>query len=67
MQKRNVKIMKRMAAGAVSAILLFSSMDMDIFAKEGGGGLPSAGIDFILSSDATSVKDLKEEEKGEKP
>ena len=67
MQKRNVKIMKRMAAGAVSAVLLFSSMDMDIFAKEGGSGLPSAGIDFILSSDATSVKDLKEEEKTEKP
>lgn len=67
MQKRNVKIMKRMAAGAVSAVLLFSSMDMNIFAKEGGGGLPSAGIDFTLSSDATSVKDLKEEEKTEKP
>lgn len=66
MQKRNVKIMKRMAAGAVSAVLLFSSMDMDIFAKEGGGGLPSAGISFTLSTDATSVKDLKEEEKAEK-
>ena len=66
MQKRNVKIMKRMAAGAVSAVLLFSSMDMDILAKE-GGGLPSAGISFTLSSDATSVKDLKEEEKAEKP
>lgn len=66
MQKRNVKIMKRVAAGAASAVLLFSSMDMNIYAKE-GGGLPSAGIDFILSSDATSVKDLKEEEKMEKP
>lgn len=65
MQKKNVKIMKRVAAGAASAVLLFSSMDMDIFAKE--GGLPSAGIDFTLSSDATSVKDLKEEEKAEKP
>lgn len=65
MQKKNAKIMKRVAAGAASAVLLFSSMDMDIFAKE--GGLPSAGIDFTLSSDATSVKDLKEEEKTEKP
>lgn len=66
MQKRNVKIMKRAAAGAVSAVLLFSGMDMDIFAKE-AGGLPSAGINFTLSSDATSVKDLKEEEKAENP
>lgn len=66
MQKRNVKIMKRAAAGAVSAVLLFSSMDMDILAKE-AGGLPSAGINFTLSTDATSVKDLKEEEKAEKP
>lgn len=66
MQKKNVKIMKRAAAGAVSAVLLFSSMGMDILAKE-GGGLPSAGIDFTLSSAATSVKDLKEEEKTEKP
>ena len=67
MQKRNVKIMKRVAAGAASAVLLFSSMDINIYAKEGGGGLPSAGIDFTLSSDATSIKDLKEEEKTEKP
>lgn len=66
MQKRNVKIMKRAAAGAVSAVLLFSGMDMDILAKE-GGGLPSAGINFTLSTDATSVKDLKEEEKAEQP
>lgn len=66
MQKRNVKIMRRAAAGAVSAVLLFSGMDMNIFAKE-AGGLPSAGINFTLSSDATSVKDLKEEEKSEKP
>ncbi|MCM1125977.1 MAG: NlpC/P60 family protein [Lachnospiraceae bacterium] len=66
MQKRNLKIMKRAAAGAASAVLLFSSMDMELFAKE-TGGLPSAGINFTLSTDATSVKDLKEEEKAEKP
>ncbi len=60
MQKKNVKII-RAAAGAVSAILIFSSMNIDVLAKE-TGGLPSAGIDFILSSDATSVKNLKDEE-----
>lgn len=65
MQKRNLKIMKRAAAGAASAVLLFSSMDMELFAKE-TGGLPSAGINFTLSTDATSVKDLKEEEEAEK-
>ena len=60
MQKKNVKII-RAAAGAGSAILIFSSMNIDVLAKE-TGGLPSAGIDFILSSDATSVKNLKDEE-----
>jgi hypothetical protein len=36
-------------------------MSLDTFASE-GAGLPSAGLDFFLSSNATSVKDLKEEE-----
>lgn len=57
MQKKNVKIMKHVAVGAASAVLLFSGMSLDIYAKE-MGGLPSAGIDFTLSSDATSVKDF---------
>lgn len=61
MQKKNAKII-RAAACAASAILIFSSMNIESFAKE-AGGLPSAGIDFTLSSDATSVKDLKDEEK----
>lgn len=60
MQKKNAKII-RAAAGAMSAILIFSSMNIELLAKE-SGGLPSAGIDFILSSDATSVKSLKDEE-----
>lgn len=64
MQKKNVKII-RAAACAASAILIFSSMNIKSFAKE-TGGLPSAGIDFILSSDATSVKDLKDEEEEKK-
>ena len=59
MQKKNVKII-RAAACAASAILIFSSMNIKSFAKE-TGGLPSAGIDFMLSTDATSVKDIKDE------
>lgn len=61
MQKKSAKIARRVAAGAVSAVLLFSSMNMELLAKD-TNGLPSAGIDFILSSNATSVKSLKEEE-----
>lgn len=61
MQKKSAKIARRAAAGAVSAVLLFSSMNMELLAKD-TNGLPSAGIDFILSSNATSVKSLKEEE-----
>ena len=34
---------------------------MDVLAKE-ASGLPSAGIDYFLSSNATSVKNLKDEE-----
>lgn len=56
MQKRNVRI----AVCAMSAVLLFSGMKIDTKAKE-GTGLPSAGIDFMLASNATSVKSLKEE------
>ncbi len=61
MQKKNVKI----AVCVMSAALLFSSMNIESFAKE--AGLPSAGIDFFLASNATSVKSLAdEEEKSEK-
>ncbi|MDO4303708.1 MAG: NlpC/P60 family protein [Bacillota bacterium] len=66
MQKKSAKIARRAAAGAVSAVLLFSSMNMELLAKD-TNGLPSAGIDFILSSDATSVKSLKDEEAGSSP
>lgn len=60
MQKKNVKI----AVCVISAALLFSSMNIESFAKE--AGLPSAGIDFFLASNATSVKSLAEEEESEK-
>ncbi len=65
MQKKSAKIVRRAAMGAASAILLFSSMNMELLAKD-TSGLPSAGIDFILSSDATSVKNLKDEEESSK-
>ncbi|MBR5800226.1 MAG: C40 family peptidase [Lachnospiraceae bacterium] len=56
MQKRNVKIL----AGFLTAAIVFSGMNMTAFAKE-GSGLPSAGIDFFLSNDGTSVKNLQNE------
>lgn len=61
MRRRIGKTGKRTAVCAVSAVLLFSSMSFDILAAD-VNGLPSAGIDFFLSSNATSVKSLKEEE-----
>lgn len=56
MQKSYVKI----AAGVLSAALLFSGMNMNSFAKE-KTDLPSAGIDFFLASNGTSVKNIKDE------
>lgn len=61
MQIRNAKKVRRAAACAVSAALLFSSMSLELLAKE-ANELPSAGIDYFLSSNATSVKSLQDEE-----
>ena len=57
MQNKSVKI----AVCVMSAALLFSGMNIEAFAKE-ATGLPSAGIDYFLASNATSVKSLKDEE-----
>ena len=57
MRNKSAKI----AVCALSASLLFSGMNIEASAKE-GSGLPSAGIDFSLSSDGTSVKSIKDEE-----
>lgn len=54
------KITGRLLTGLMAAALLFSDMNIEAFAKE-GTGLPSAGIDFTLSSNGTSVKSLQEE------
>lgn len=62
MRRNGLKTGRRAAICAVSAVLLFSGMHLDIQAAD-TTGLPSAGLDFFLSSNATSVKDLKEEEK----
>lgn len=61
MQKKNAKIMKRVAVCTTAAVLLFSGMNMDIWAAE-ANGLPSAGVDYFFSSNATSVKSLKDEQ-----
>ena len=54
MQKKHIKAGRRTAICAVSAALLFSSMNLEIFATE-ANDLPSAGVDFFLSASATSV------------
>lgn len=60
MRNQNLKMISRTAFCAVSAALFFAGMSIDISAAD-ANGLPSAGIDFFLSSNATSVKSLKEE------
>lgn len=57
MQNKGMKI----AVCTISAALIFSNINIEAFAKS-GIGLPSAGIDYFLSSNATSVKSLKDEE-----
>ena len=57
MQNRSLRV----AACVLSSALLFSNMNIESFAIE-KTGLPSAGIDFFLSSDATSVKSLTQED-----
>ena len=61
MRRKVVKAGRRTAVCAVSAVLLFSGMNIDALGAD-TAGLPSAGLDFFLSSNATSVKSLKEEE-----
>lgn len=60
MRRKVVKAGRRTAVYAASAFLLFSGMNIDVLAAD-TAGLPSAGLDFFLSSNATSVKSLKEE------
>ncbi len=61
MQNKRAKIV----VCVMSAALLFSGMNIEGFAKE-ATGLPSAGIDYFLATDATSVKNIKDEEDAKK-
>lgn len=61
MQRKDLKIGRRVAMSAIAAALLFSSMNLDILAAE-ANGLPSAGVDYFFSSNGTSVKSLKDDQ-----
>ena len=61
MHRKSVKAAQRAVFGAMSAVFLFSGMNMNVLAKD-TTGLPAAGIDYFLSSNPTSVKNLKDEE-----
>lgn len=60
MCRKETKAAVKIIAYAMSAVFVFSGISIDIQAKE-TTVLPSAGIDFFMSSNATSVKSLKEE------
>ena len=64
MQRKHAKMCRKVVMSVMAAALLFSSMNMDILAAD-SNGLPSAGVDYFFSSNATSVKNLKDEEKSE--
>lgn len=58
MRHKNVKIV----ICAVTAVLTFSSIDIKTNAATGiSSVLPSAGIDYTLASNATSLKNIKDE------
>lgn len=60
MRHKNVKIV----ICAVTAVLTFSSIDIKTNAATGiSSVLPSAGIDYTLASNATSLKNIKDEAK----
>ena len=63
MRQKNMK----MAICAVTAILTFSSMDIKSnAATDLSSVLPSAGVDYTLQANATSLKNIKEEADTEK-
>lgn len=60
MQKKGMKT----AVYVMTATLMLSGMNIEALAKE-ANGLPSAGIDYFLSNDGTSVKSLQDEKAAE--
>lgn len=60
MQQRKRKMPVRFMAFGFASMLLLNGMTIDTQAKE-SKGLPSAGVDFYLASEGTSVKNIQDE------
>ena len=60
MQQRKRKMPVRFMAFGFASMLLLNGMTIDTQAKE-SNGLPSAGVDFYLASEGTSVKNIQGE------
>lgn len=60
MQQRKRKMPVRFMAFGFASMLLLNGMTIDTQAKE-SNGLPSAGVDFYLASEGTSVKNIQDE------
>ena len=60
MQQRKRKMPVRFMAFGFATMLLLNGMTIDTQAKE-SNGLPSAGVDFYLASEGTSVKNIQDE------
>ena len=59
-QQRKRKMPVRFMAFGFASMLLLNGMTIDTQAKE-SNGLPSAGVDFYLASEGTSVKNIQDE------
>lgn len=60
MQQRKRKMPVSFMAFGFASMLLLNGMTIDTQAKE-SNGLPSAGVDFYLASEGTSVKNIQDE------
>ena len=60
MQQRKRKMPVRFMTFGFASMLLLNGMTIDTQAKE-SNGLPSAGVDFYLASEGTSVKNIQDE------
>ena len=60
MQHRDKKMPVRIMAFGFASMLLLNGMTIDLQAKE-STKLPSAGVDFFLASEGTSVKNIQDE------
>lgn len=60
MQQKKRKMPVRFMAFGFASMLLLNGMTIDTQAKE-SNGLPSAGVDFYLASEGTSVKNIQDE------